>query len=73
MKISIRTDSSIAIGTGHVMRCLTLAEELRQAGHEVTFVCRDLPGNVSEAVAARGFRLNLLPYAGRSLDRPTYP
>ncbi|TQR17382.1 UDP-2,4-diacetamido-2,4,6-trideoxy-beta-L-altropyranose hydrolase [Psychrobacillus vulpis] len=45
MKVVIRTDASIEIGTGHVMRCVTLAKQLRNRGATVTFVCRDFPGN----------------------------
>jgi UDP-2,4-diacetamido-2,4,6-trideoxy-beta-L-altropyranose hydrolase len=35
MKILLRADASLTQGTGHVMRVLTLSEELVAAGHEV--------------------------------------
>ncbi len=67
MKALIRTDSSYQIGTGHVMRCLTLAEVLKKQGTDVIFVCRALPGNISDMITARGFRLHLLPYDRQAL------
>ena len=45
MNIFFRVDSSLHIGTGHIMRCIVLAEALRSQGHTVTFICRELPGN----------------------------
>lgn len=42
-KIAFRVDASEAIGSGHFMRCLTLAIELRKQGYEVSFICRHLP------------------------------
>ena len=44
--VVIRADASQVIGSGHVMRCLTLAERLRRRGEDVTFVSRELPGNL---------------------------
>ncbi|MCM3024004.1 UDP-2,4-diacetamido-2,4,6-trideoxy-beta-L-altropyranose hydrolase [Heyndrickxia ginsengihumi] len=55
MNIVIRTDSSVEIGTGHVMRCLTLAKQLMQFGANVSFICRDFPGNNSSYIKEQGF------------------
>jgi len=45
MKVVFRVDASLQMGTGHVMRCLTLANELKQQNHEIVFICRELTGN----------------------------
>ncbi|MCR5176762.1 MAG: UDP-2,4-diacetamido-2,4,6-trideoxy-beta-L-altropyranose hydrolase [Anaerovibrio sp.] len=63
MNILIRVDSSKLIGSGHLMRCLTLAEKCRQDGDRVTFVCRDLENNLSRLVQEKDFELVLLPRA----------
>lgn len=38
MKIAIRTDAGPLIGTGHVMRCIALAQAARLAGHDVHLI-----------------------------------
>lgn len=55
MKILIRTDASVSIGSGHVMRCLTIASELRKKGHEVLFYMKQLPGHLISLVESQGF------------------
>lgn len=55
MKVVIRADASVAIGTGHVMRCLTLASRLAKAGAEVVFICRELSGNLCAFIEGKGF------------------
>jgi len=44
--ILIRCDASFSIGSGHVMRCRTLARELRRRGATVTFLCRRQRGDL---------------------------
>ena len=61
MRMVIRADASVAIGTGHIMRCLTLAEATRRRGAEVLFVCREVPGNCCGIIEERGFRVARLP------------
>ncbi len=63
MIVIIRADSSSKMGSGHLMRCLTLAEELcEERNANILFICRDLPGNLSNIVEGRGYQLRLLPY-----------
>lgn len=60
MKVAFRADASSIIGTGHIMRCLVLAEAVRRSGGEATFVCRELPGHLCDMIAARGFHVRCL-------------
>ena len=61
MKIIVRTDSSNVMGTGHLVRCITLAQRYHRDGNKVIFVCRALAGNVSYLVKQNGFELVMLP------------
>jgi len=61
MNIIIRTDASINIGTGHVMRCLTLADELRLKCTDINFICREGPGNLISYIENRGYKVHQLP------------
>ena len=54
-RIVFRADASLEIGTGHVMRCLTLADMLRERGASCEFVCRTLPGDRIDEIRRRGF------------------
>ena len=61
MNVVIRVDASVAIGTGHVMRCLTLADALRSRGSTVIFVCREHEGHLCDFIEANGFVTFRLP------------
>lgn len=62
MNIIFRVDASIQIGTGHVMRCLTLADTLKQQGAGCYFICREHPGNLIAGIKQRGHHVYALPY-----------
>lgn len=61
MNIAFRTDATTQIGTGHFMRCLTLADGLKQRGANIRFVSRGLPIHLRDMLAAKGMELALLP------------
>jgi UDP-2,4-diacetamido-2,4,6-trideoxy-beta-L-altropyranose hydrolase len=72
MQIVFRVDASFKIGTGHVMRCLTLAEELKNRGFACRFICRAHPGNMIGNIRQCGFSVHELPYEGfRKVDEAT--
>lgn len=61
MKIVFRADSSIDIGSGHIMRCLTLASYLAEKGHQCYFICRKHQGNIIDVIEQKGFPVYELP------------
>ncbi|WP_317204573.1 UDP-2,4-diacetamido-2,4,6-trideoxy-beta-L-altropyranose hydrolase [Janthinobacterium sp.] len=58
--VVFRVDASLASGSGHVMRCLTLATALRAGGAAVSFVCRVHPGHLCGLIEERGFAVRRL-------------
>ena len=61
MNVVFRVDASQKIGAGHLMRCLTLAEELRKKSSKITFIARDHVGNLNYLIEEKGFNLCVLP------------
>lgn len=61
MKIAIRVDASSQIGSGHLMRCKTLADELRERGADIMFICRECPGNLISLLSESGYVTAVLP------------
>jgi UDP-2,4-diacetamido-2,4,6-trideoxy-beta-L-altropyranose hydrolase len=53
MNVVFRVDSSSQMGVGHLMRCLTLADELKKQNHNTTFICRELKGNLIKSIEHR--------------------
>jgi UDP-2,4-diacetamido-2,4,6-trideoxy-beta-L-altropyranose hydrolase len=61
MKVVFRTDASLQIGTGHVMRCLTLADALAAKGAQCEFICREHPGHLIAHIRGKGYTVHSLP------------
>lgn len=53
-KALFRVDASAVIGSGHLMRCLTLAKALQQSGWSVVFACRAHSGNLIQWLRDQG-------------------
>jgi len=60
-RIAFRTDANSEIGTGHFMRCLTLADELKKRGAEICFVARGMPAHLTQMLQERSFVFHALP------------
>ena len=65
MSVLLRADASHAIGSGHVMRCLTLATALRERGAAARFVCREHDGHLCDLIQEQGFTVTRLPLRER--------
>lgn len=81
MSVAFRVDASLDIGTGHVMRCLTLADALAAGGAECRFICPEHPGHMIEHIRNKGYQVDALPVRasllaitgeGRSTESPLH-
>lgn len=59
-KYLFRADASIDIGSGHIMRCITLANELRRLGNDIYFICRELSGHLGGVLDRNNIPYSLL-------------
>lgn len=57
MRLALRVDASVAIGAGHLMRCLALVEELVGRGAEAWVLMAACPAPLRPLVAAAGASL----------------
>jgi len=55
MKYVFRCDSSYIIGSGHIMRCISLAKLLNG---EIHFICKKLPSNINSHIINNQFLLH---------------
>lgn len=52
--VTFRADASTQIGTGHVMRCLALADAFAREGASCRFITREHAGHLNETIRGRG-------------------
>lgn len=64
-KILIRCDVSVALGTGHFQRCLTLALKLNLKKNNIVFVCRQTDAKFINKINSTNFLVKFLPQNGR--------
>jgi UDP-2,4-diacetamido-2,4,6-trideoxy-beta-L-altropyranose hydrolase len=60
MRVVFRVDASLQMGTGHVMRCLTLAHVLKVNSADIEFICRKHKGNLIGKIRLNGFNVHEL-------------
>jgi UDP-2,4-diacetamido-2,4,6-trideoxy-beta-L-altropyranose hydrolase len=54
-----RLDANATIGTGHLMRCMTIANELDQELYRCYFICRELTQTLQELIAEKGYKIHI--------------
>lgn len=62
MKLIIRADGDSKIGTGHIMRCIALAQGWQDRGGDVTFISHCESVALKERIQSEGFRFIALDH-----------
>lgn len=53
----IRADAGVAMGTGHLMRMIALAQAWRETGGDIVFVCAEITADLENRICAENFRV----------------
>jgi UDP-2,4-diacetamido-2,4,6-trideoxy-beta-L-altropyranose hydrolase len=60
LRVFFRCDSGQYIGSGHLSRCLILANHLAKYGYRIEFISRNHEGNFNHLILNNNFKLNQL-------------
>jgi UDP-2,4-diacetamido-2,4,6-trideoxy-beta-L-altropyranose hydrolase len=67
LSLLIRADANNAIGAGHVMRCLALAQAGQDAGGQAIFVFAEMPSLLEQRLHSEGFEVARISQTPASL------
>ncbi|MEO9576115.1 MAG: UDP-2,4-diacetamido-2,4,6-trideoxy-beta-L-altropyranose hydrolase [Tateyamaria sp.] len=59
-QLAVRADGDGEIGLGHVLRAMTVADELARTGTQVTYMCHSLSPWAATQLERRGFAIRML-------------
>ena len=68
MNVVVRADAAISVGSGHIMRCLTLSQELARRQARCTFICQNTPGHLGELIERQGFAVRYVAPNAQASD-----
>ena len=58
--IVFRADGGAELGIGHIMRCLTLADQVCCMGFKILFICSPLESTIQRLIIDKGFELRVI-------------
>ena len=64
----IRADASVSIGTGHIMRMISLAQSWQDGGGEAVFLCAEITPSLEARLRVEGFLLEKIQASLGSLE-----